>query len=82
MATSSHVGFMEGGDEKKVGDMIIGDCLEVIDFPECGPTFYGTRRITEEEAELMGMMVGDGSFTSRCRRPGIISAYCFSIGCS
>ncbi|MFZ2356364.1 MAG: GDP-mannose 4,6-dehydratase [Candidatus Omnitrophota bacterium] len=63
MATSSHVGFMEGGDEKEVGDMTVGDCLEVIDFPECGPTFYGTRRITEEEAELLGMMVGDGSLT-------------------
>ncbi len=61
MATSSHVGFMEDGQEKETGDMVVGDSLEAIDLPEPAP--YWTRNIAEEEAELLGMMVGDGSIS-------------------
>ncbi len=59
LATSSHVGFMEEGIEKEVGDMVEGDCFEIIDLPDPASGF--TNRLTEEEAELLGMMVGDGS---------------------
>lgn len=69
MATSSHVGFMEGGAEKEVGDIAVGDCLETIDLPE--PSAYPPRRITEEEAELLGMIVGDGSITYKKRGIGV-----------
>ncbi len=71
MATSSHVGFIEGGGEKEVGNMAVGDCLEVIDLPDRNPTLHGVRRITEKEAELLGMMVGDGSVTPEKRGTGI-----------
>lgn len=69
MATSSHVGFMEGGEEKETGGMVIGDRLEIIDLPE--PSHHCARVITEEEAELLGMMVGDGSITYAKRGIGV-----------
>lgn len=68
MATSSHVGFMEGGAEKEVRKMSVGDRLEVITLPNpprCA------KLISSEEAELMGMMVGDGSYTHAKRGVGI-----------
>ena len=61
MTTSSHVVFMEGGKEKKVGDIEVGNCLETIDLPQ--PLFAAQSSISQEEAELMGMIVGDGSIT-------------------
>jgi GDP-D-mannose dehydratase len=60
MATSSHVVFMEGQVEKKVYDIAPGDILETINLPSPSQS---TQKITEHEAELMGMMVADGSFT-------------------
>ena len=68
MATSSHVGFMEGGEEKKTGDMLIGDSLEIIDLPEAS---CKKQDMTEHEAELLGMMVGDGSVTCAKRGTGV-----------
>ena len=61
MGTSNHVAFMEGGKEKKVEDIKAGDCLETIDLPQ--PLSVVQSSIFQEEAELMGMIVGDGSIT-------------------
>lgn len=70
LATSSHVVFMDDGSEKKTGDIQIGDRLEKIEFPIS--TFKsGPAPITKEEAELMGMMVGDGSYSFARRGIGI-----------
>jgi GDPmannose 4,6-dehydratase len=69
MATSSHVGFMEGEEEKEVGNMVIGDHLETIDLPT--PGSQNNRHITEEEAELLGMLVGDGSISYEKRGIGV-----------
>jgi GDP-D-mannose dehydratase len=59
MATSSHVAFLEDGVEKETGHLEVGDRLEMIDLPV--PVVH--RRLSVEEAELMGMMVGDGSIS-------------------
>ncbi len=59
MATSSHVAFLEDGVEKGTGDLGIGDRLEMIDLPASDER----NSMSLEEAELMGMMVGDGSIT-------------------
>ena len=61
MATGSHVAFMEGGEEKETSKIAVGEKLELIDLPRAPET--GSRPMPEEEAELLGMMVGDGSFT-------------------
>lgn len=60
LATASHVGFMEDGEEKEVGEMMIGDNLETIDLPSAS---IEKSVMSPEEAELLGMMVGDGSIT-------------------
>ncbi len=60
MATSSHVAFMSDGIEKKVKDLQVGHRLSSIELP----LIKNLRNtISETEAELMGMMVGDGSVT-------------------
>jgi GDPmannose 4,6-dehydratase len=59
MATSSHVAFLEGGVEKETGELEVGDRLEVVDLPV--PAMR--HALSQEEAELVGMMVGDGSIT-------------------
>jgi hypothetical protein len=59
MATSSHVAFLEGGVEKETGELEVGDCLEAVDLP----TPAVRHALSQEEAELVGMMVGDGSIT-------------------
>ena len=67
MATSSHVAFMEGGEEKETRDIKVGDKLEVIalPFPLTGSS------ISAEEAELMGLLIGDGSITYAKRGIGL-----------
>ena len=61
MATANHVVFMNDNSEKEVKNIKIGDCLEVIEFPfllnQSNPS------TSKEEAELLGMLVGDGSIT-------------------
>ena len=69
MATSSHVGFMADGMEKQTGDMDVGDRLETIDLPE--PVLFNHHVASDEEAELMGMIVGDGSITYAKRGQGV-----------
>lgn len=61
MATSSHVAFMEQSIEKKVEDIKVGDRMEIINLPM--PFINYKNQISLEEAELIGMMVGDGSIT-------------------
>ncbi len=61
MATSSHVVFMDGGEEKKVEDIRLEDQLEIIELPDSVHDIQSL--ISQEEAELMGMMVGDGSIS-------------------
>lgn len=60
MATSSHVVFMAESKEQKVENIQIGERLEVVNLP---PLTTSSLLISQEEAELMGMMVGDGSIT-------------------
>jgi len=57
MATGSHVVFMHDNEEKKVEDIKLGDCLEAISLPDS----RGKISVSKSAAELMGMMVGDGS---------------------
>lgn len=60
-ATGSHVVFMEDGSEKETKNIVIGDKLEKISLPKTEwemaiskiPNFC-------EEAEMLGMLVGDG----------------------
>ena len=59
MATSSHVVFMKDGKEKEVGKTQVGDCVELIKFPKP----LANCQISLEEAELIGMLVGDGSIS-------------------
>lgn len=60
MATSSHIAFMKDGEEKEIGKIEVGDKIEVIEFPK--QENY-VSNISTEEAELMGLMVGDGSIS-------------------
>ena len=69
MATSSHVAFLKGGLEKKVQDIETGDCLEAIKIPK--PSNKLKYSILKEEAELIGMIVGDGSITYAKRGIGL-----------
>jgi GDPmannose 4,6-dehydratase len=67
MATSSHVAFLEDGVEKETGELEIGDRLEMIDLP-----IPAVRQaMSLEEAELIGMMVGDGSITYAKKGTGL-----------
>lgn len=68
MATSSHVGFFEGGIEKKFGDITIGEKIETVSLPRSPETLSP---LSLEEAELLGMMVGDGSFTASQKGMGV-----------
>jgi GDPmannose 4,6-dehydratase len=66
MATSSHVAFMKDGIEKKVQEIFNGDSVETIDLPHISETVqprYSFTDISNEESELLGMMVADGSIT-------------------
>ena len=60
MATSSHIAFMKGSKEKKVGEIKVGDNLDIIKLPKQNNS---NTSILKEESELIGMMVGDGSIT-------------------
>jgi len=62
MATSSHVAFLDGGEEKETKHIIVGDRIETISLPLI-PSSDISSVISDEEAELMGMMVGDGSIS-------------------
>ena len=59
MATADHIAFMENSKGKKVKDIKIGDKLETIELPES----MAKKDTTLKEAELIGLMVGDGSIT-------------------
>ena len=59
MATADHIAFMDNNSEKKTKDIKLGDRLEMIKLPPL-PNKAGYL-ISKEEAELAGMMVGDGS---------------------
>ncbi len=66
MATSSHIVFLDGDEEKKVGDLKLGDRLGIIKLPD--PLLSTHHSVSKEEAELMGMIVGDGSITYEKRK--------------
>ncbi len=69
MATGSHIVFMNNGKEKKTNDIEAGDRLENITLPPLikKPCVV----LCEEEAELMGMLVGDGSITHAKKGIGV-----------
>ncbi len=70
MATSSHVVFMKDGSEKETGNINVGEHLYLIDLPKRFDD-VAPQLISEEEAELLGMMVGDGSATKKKKGIGI-----------
>ncbi len=57
MATGSHVCIMEDGSEKEFQNMEIGDKVNIIDYPNIDTIEVD---ISEEIAELIGFIVGDG----------------------
>lgn len=59
MATGNHVAFLSGGEEKQTQDIAPGDRMEVIGLP--APP--DTDSLSTQEAELIGMMVADGSIS-------------------
>jgi hypothetical protein len=59
LATCSHVAFLEDGVEKETGGLEVGDRLETVDLP----VPVARHSVSSAEAELIGMMVGDGSIT-------------------
>lgn len=58
MATGSHVVFLAKGEERATSDLRCGDHMETVALPETGGH---PSSISEEEAEMLGMMVADGS---------------------
>lgn len=54
--SDDHVCFMEDSEEKKAGEINVGEKIKNIDLP----TTYSKNEITKEEAKLLGMLVGDG----------------------
>ena len=70
MATSSHVVFMKDGSEKKTEEIALGDHLDIIDLPNIN-SHNNSLLISEDEAELMGMLVGDGSITYADKGTGV-----------
>jgi len=70
MATSSHIAFMKDGVEKKTGEIDIDDQLDIIDLPNLNSR-DDLVSVNEDEAELMGMMVGDGSITYANKGTGL-----------
>ncbi|MBU2544894.1 GDP-mannose 4,6-dehydratase [Patescibacteria group bacterium] len=69
MATGSHVGFLKDNSEKEVRDMEVGDQLEVVRLPE--PSNKANYLVSKEEAELIGVIVGDGSITYAKKGSGL-----------
>lgn len=58
-ATGSHVAIMNDLSEKETQDIKVGDELNIIDLP-----ISPNRTVmSEEEAELLGLLVGDGSIS-------------------
>lgn len=60
MATSNHKFFMDDASEVEAKNIFIGNKLEIIDLPL---KKNKSNKITLEEAELIGLMVGDGSIS-------------------
>lgn len=60
MATGSHVAFLEDGSEKETKDLEVKDKLETIQLP----VNENKNHLTENEAELLGLMVADGYIIS------------------
>jgi len=56
-ATGSHPCIMEDGSEKNTSDLRIGDKVKNIPYPDV----KGINDISLEEAEWLGMLVGDGN---------------------
>lgn len=56
-ATGNHVCFMADGTEKKTKDIIVGDKVLNISYPDNRKTGI----LSLEEAEFLGMLVGDGN---------------------
>ncbi len=71
IATSNHVAFMENRIERETGEMVIGDRLEMIDLP----VSVTQHSLSLEEAELIGMMVGDGSITYAKKGKGLNGSF-------
>lgn len=60
-ATGSHPCIMEDGSEKNTSQLKIGDRVKLIKYPELDRT----SEVSLEEAEWLGMLVGDGSLNKK-----------------
>ncbi len=61
MATENHVCIMEDNIEKEFKDIVIGDKVNIIEYP-INSVKYDT--LSLEEAEFIGFIVGDGNITN------------------
>lgn len=63
-ATSDHICIMEDEEEKKTGQLKIGDKIDNVEYPKLfGIDTYDT--YGEEVAEFVGMLVGDGCISKK-----------------
>src|SRR5581483_4226895 len=56
-ATSSHVAMLEGGCERTVGELSIGDRLEACAYPQVD---QACTALSESQAEFLGLLASDG----------------------
>ena len=65
IATSNHICILEDGSEKSIKDLNVGDNIKLIDLPQNNVLLDD---ITIDEAEFLGMLVGDGSLSKKLPR--------------
>lgn len=59
IATDNHVAILEDGSEKETSSLSVGDRIKNIEYPEP----LEASDISLEEAEFLGMLVGDGNLS-------------------
>ncbi len=62
MATGNHECIMENEQAKEFKDIVIGDKVNIMDYPTIEEENFG---ISEQEAELLGAIIGDGYVTNK-----------------
>lgn len=63
-ATGSHVCIMDDNSEKRTDELKVGDKVKLIQYPN----ITNNSNITLEEAEWLGMLVGDGNLSDNLPR--------------
>jgi GDPmannose 4,6-dehydratase len=70
-ATSNHVAMLEDGTEQTVGTMIGGEWIAEVTYPELQQHYTD---LTEEQAELLGILASDGWVSKDGRALNVTSA--------